>query len=107
MAVTPTKEASKSTETTEAKFRRLEALWRAQTAHLSSTTKIIDDPSFQEIIGMGDAVIPFMLRDLAEKPRLWVWALAKITGTQPASEGNIEAMTKAWLRWGKEHGYQW
>jgi hypothetical protein len=51
-----------------------------------------------------------MLRDLEERPRLWVWALPEITGANPAPEiraGNVRQLSEAWLRWGKEHGYRW
>jgi hypothetical protein len=94
----------------ESQFRRLEAAWRSATAHLSSPTKIIGHPAFQEIIGMGEAVVPFMLRDLAERPRLWVWALPTITGANPVPAddgGNIAKMTAAWLLWAQERGYKW
>jgi hypothetical protein len=59
---------------------------------------------------MGAAVVPLMLRDLEERPRLWVWALPEITGADAAAEcaaGNIAQMSAAWVRWGKEHGYRW
>ena len=36
---------------------------------------------------MGEAVIPLMLRDLEKEPRLWVWALPRITGQNPVSAG--------------------
>src|SRR5439155_21040732 len=97
-------------ETIEARFRRLEAEWRADTAHLSSPTKIIRHPAFQEIIGLGEAVVPFMLRDLEERPRLWVWALPTITGANPVhpgDAGNITKMSDAWLAWARERGYKW
>ena len=83
MAAVPLKEASSvlPSETIEQRFRRLESLWNAATAHLSSTSKIVNHAAFQEIIGLGQAVVPLMLRDMEERPRLWVWALPK---TQPA-----------------------
>jgi hypothetical protein len=109
MATTPLGAAAASTETIEERFRRLEALWRAETAHLSSSSKIIGHPAFREIIRMGTAAVPFMLHDLEQQPRLWVWALPEITGEDPvpvADRGDIVKMTAAWLRWTKEHGYR-
>jgi len=38
------------------------------------------------------------------------WALPRITGADPVPEcdrGNIAKMSAAWLRWGRDHGYQW
>ena len=101
---------SPSTESIEQRFRRLELIWTAETGYLSDPNEIVNHPAFQEIIRLGDAVVPFMMRDLEERPRLWVWALPDITGADPApaaDRGNIRKMTEAWLRWGKEHGYQW
>jgi hypothetical protein len=98
------------TETVEARFRRLEATWMAEVGHHSSPTKLLNHSAFQEIIRLGQAVVPFLLGDLEKGPRLWVWALPEITGADPvpASErGNIAKMSEAWLRWGHANGYQW
>ncbi|MHB1426827.1 MAG: hypothetical protein ACYC3I_27025 [Gemmataceae bacterium] len=109
MAITPLGAPSTATETVEERFRRLETLWRTETGHLSSSSKIIGHAAFHEIIRMGRAVVPFMLRDLEQQPRLWVWALPDITGDDPvpaADRGDIVKMTSAWLGWAKEHGYR-
>jgi len=99
-----------ATETLEQRFRRLDAVWRKETAFQSSSTKIKNHPAFREVIGLGDAVIPLLLRDLQASPSLWVWALPEIVGADPTSPqdaGNIVKMTEAWLRWAKEHGRSW
>jgi hypothetical protein len=65
-------------------------------------------PAFQDIISMGEAVVPLMLQDLQVRPRLWVWALPEITGSDPvpaSDRGNIARMSEAWVRWGKANGY--
>ena len=72
--------------------------------------KLIKHPAFQEIIRMGQAVVPLMLRDLTQRPRLWVWALPEITGADPvppADRGDIARMGEAWLQWAKANGYRW
>lgn len=112
MATVPTKQPVPvpPVETLEQRFRRLESLWTAETGHLSSTTKIIDHPAFQEILTLGPKALPLMLRDLEVRPRLWVWALPRITGADPIPEtdyGNIAKMSQAWLGWAKENGYTW
>jgi hypothetical protein len=97
-------------ETIEQRFRRLEAAWESATLFLSDAHKIIEHPAFQEIISMGTAVIPFMLRDLEKAPRQWVWALPRITGANPVrpeEAGNSRMLADAWLRWGRENGYRW
>jgi hypothetical protein len=96
-------------ETLEQRFRRLEAAWRAAVGFSSSSTVLRSHPAFEEIIALGQEVVPLMLRDLEERPRLWVWALPRITGADPvpaSDRGNIAKMSKAWLRWGQEHGYR-
>jgi hypothetical protein len=97
-------------ETLEQRFRRLEATWHADVRYSSSGTEHINHPAFQEIIRMGEAVVPLMLRDLEREPHFWVWALPDITGADPVAEadaGNITKMSETWVRWGKEHGYRW
>jgi hypothetical protein len=109
MVTRPVGAIPRSTETIEERFRRLEAQWRGVTGHLSSSSKIIGHPAFREIIRMGQTVVPFMLRDLEQQPRLWVWALPEIMGDDPvpaADRGDIAKMTDAWLCWAKEHGYR-
>lgn len=107
-AVTPVPAAP--AETVEHRFDRLARVWHAETAHLSSSTRMFNHPAFREIIAVGLPVVPLMLRELARGPSLWVWALPAITGDDPVAapdRGDIAKMTEAWLRWGREHGYQW
>ena len=102
--------AETPTETIEQRFRRLEAAWQADIRYHSNPDKIISHPAFQEIIRMGQAVVPLMLRDLAERPRLWVWALPEITGANPVrpeDAGNISKMSQTWLEWARRNGYRW
>ncbi len=90
-------------------FRELEAAWRADTYVLSSYSAIVGHPAFREIVGLGMAVVPMMLADLERRPELWVWALPEITGEDPVPAedvGNITRMSEAWVRWGRENGYQ-
>ena len=97
-------------QSVEERFRELERIWRDETAHLSSYSKRFHHPAFQDIIRLGEAVVPLMLRDLEQQPGLWVWALPVITGTNPVVEadaGKIARMSEAWVRWGREKGYQW
>jgi len=110
MSTVPTKTISvpPPVETVEERLRRLEATWLAEIGYSSSSTELRSHPAFQEIISLGTAVVPLMLRDLAERPRLWVWALPRITGANPvptSDRGNIARMSEAWLRWGRENGY--
>ncbi len=101
-----------SLEDLERRFRHLVTVWEEQTRFVSDAHRIIEHPTFQEIIRLGVAVIPLMLllRDPEHGPCLWVWAVPRITGASPvpaADRGNITKMAEAWLRWGRENGYRW
>jgi hypothetical protein len=106
----PQQEMEVSSNVREERFRQLEATWMAEVGHHSSTTKLERHPAFRQIVGLGQAVVPFMLQDLEKQPRLWVWALPEITGADPvpvADRGNIAKMSEAWLRWARAYGNQW
>jgi hypothetical protein len=98
------------TPTLEEKFQQLAAIWRAETSHLSSTTALINHPAYQEIISLGPAVVPLVLRELEQRPAHWFTALRELTGANPmdpADCGKVRKIADAWLRWGRAHGYQW
>lgn len=91
-------------ETLEKKFIRLRDQWKAETAHVSSTTRLVLHPAYQAIIGMGPDVVPLLLRELERRVDNWFWALHAITQADPAdpgSQGDGEKIAKAWLAWGK------
>ena len=49
-------------ESLEQKFRILVKEWKNEISHLSSMTKIVMHPKYQNIIGMGPAVLPILFR---------------------------------------------
>jgi hypothetical protein len=76
--------------------------------HISSTTERATNFAYQQIIGMGEKVLPFIFRELQETGGHWFWALRAITGENPVgpeSRGNINRMAQAWLEWGRQRGY--
>jgi hypothetical protein len=103
-------EITEPAETIQERFQRLASVWRAETAYVSSSSDLVAHPAFQEIVGMGLAVVPLLLRELENCTfGHWHRALRRITGTDPvptADRGNIDKATEAWLRWGKEQGYE-
>lgn len=105
MATTPIKPTPNTpAETVEERFRRLAAVWHRDTDYLSSMGEADNHPAYQEIIGLGAEVVPFLVRDLAENHTHWFTALEAITGARPTSAadaGNIPRMAEAWLRWAK------
>lgn len=90
------------------RFESLFQNWKSETALLSSGTAIVSHPAYQQIIEMGDAVVPFILIKLREDPQHLFYALFKITGENPVPKshvGDFQKMTADWLDWGKQQGY--
>jgi hypothetical protein len=109
MSTVPSKQtpATEPTESVEDKFRRLAAAWLAETAYVSSSSDLVAHPAFQEIVGMGPAVIPLLLRELENRTGHWHRALRRITGADPVSpadRGKIDKAAETGLRWGQEGG---
>ena len=55
-------------------------------------------------------VLTTVLRELGKRSGHWHRALRRITGVDPVApedRGNIDKAAEAWLRWGKEQGYEW
>lgn len=59
-------------ETLEHRFQRLRSIWESETAFFSNHQEILGHPAFQEILGMGEEVVPLLLTELAKGPHLWV-----------------------------------
>lgn len=89
-------------------FEKLAARWSENTGHLSSMTKKVSHPAYQEIIRMGAPAVPFILARLKRIGGWWFHALAEITGENPTTEemrGKYQELKAAWLQWGREHGH--
>ncbi len=104
----PTRDSLDAEADLQAEFEELACKWKRETAYLSSLTTIAQHHAYQEIIGMGKAAIPMILRDLEVSHAQWFWALRAITRESPVSpddRGNVQAMTVAWIEWGKNRRY--
>ena len=92
----------------EAAFNKLVEQWEKNRPRGVDLHEMVKHPAYQQIIGMGDEAVPLILRHIEKKPGHWFWALQAITGATPVPEdcyGNLEKMTAAWIRWGREQGY--
>ena len=90
------------------KFHSLAESWKSQAARLPRVIDMVMLPSYQQIIGLGEQALPFILLELQQSPDHWFWALRAITGEDPVppeERGNVAAMRRSWLRWGAERGY--
>ncbi len=88
-------------------FEELALAWSQGTSHLSSPARLIEHPAYRQIIGLGPAVLPLVLRDLEERGRFWFPVLNAITGENPVPDdaaGDVERMSEAWLQWGRANG---
>jgi len=89
-------------------FRALAEEWRQATRFQSSLTRVTAHPAYQAIVRLGEEVVPLLLRELKHRPEPWFAALREITGADPVRpkhQGNMRAITDAWLRWGRDHGF--
>jgi hypothetical protein len=85
------------------------ARWRAETAHLSSSTQRHQHPAYQEIISLGADALPALFHDLEQtRDGHLSKALTAITGAHPvpaADRGRVAAVADAWLHWARAQGY--
>ena len=89
-------------------FEMLADEWAKAPRFQSSSTEIAIHPAYQQIIGMGPAVLPLILDRLAHRTEHWFWALGAISGedpVDPSDAGKVDAMAEAWLRWGRTKGF--
>ena len=98
------------TSALEERFLVLVEQWQRETGMLSQVQKMVIHPAYQRIIGMGQPVVPLILRELERETDPWFWALEVITGANPVTgdaRGRLDQMAAAWLKWGRENGYRW
>ncbi len=104
----PSKKVNPVSEEIQEKFTKLSKQWIQDVEGMSSTVEMTKHPAYQEIINMGKAAIPLMLKDLSQNPLYWLTALRQITQENPVSpehKGKIKQMAEDWLNWGKQQGY--
>ena len=92
----------------EERFARLVAQWKSTRGHSSKLQEMALNPSYQQIIGLGEPVVPLLLEEMRERPDQWDWALRAITGADPVPRdawGRLNEIAAAWVAWGQEKGY--
>jgi type I restriction-modification system DNA methylase subunit len=90
----------------EQEFHSLVKRWRKDTQHFSSVAKIVKHPAYRRIIAMGFDVLPYLFKELSQRPDHWLVALNAITGEDPVTaDSTFEEAVKAWLMWGREKGH--
>ena len=92
-----------------ARFRRLADQWISDSENFSSVDDMILHPAYQEITGMGPAVISLLIEELDREPNHWFAALHAVTGQNPVAPedaGDVDKMVEAWLEWAEARGYR-
>ena len=95
-------------ESARDRFQRHLAEWKDRSRYLSNTAQMAMLEPYQQIIGIGPAVVPLILEELQREPDQWFWALQCITEENPVppeAAGRVRLMADAWIRWGKERGF--
>jgi len=91
------------------RFEALAERWEEETFFLSNSERINAHPALQEIISMGEPIVPLILERMRAQGGHWFEALQQITGARPVppeSRGRIREMAQAWLDWGERNGYE-
>jgi hypothetical protein len=91
------------------RFQGLATQWKATTRYRSNTHSLRNHPVYQELVALGEPVVPLILAELERESSVsWITVLAAITGENPvppALAGRVDAMVRAWLDWGRQRGY--
>jgi hypothetical protein len=99
-----------NSRTVREKFALLAEVWKTERGPQSSIAKMAMHPAYQQIIGLGRDAVPVLLEEMERRPSHWAWALRAITGADPVPEesrGKLVETAQAWIKWGRDHGYQW
>lgn len=89
-------------------FRTWADSWHGETDALSNPSRITGNETYLQIIALGRAAIPFILRDLQERGGDWYKALRTLSNANPVPpehEGYPAQMDDDWLAWGRQQGY--
>jgi hypothetical protein len=85
-------------------FDELASTWKLETSIQSFMPQKALHWAYQRIIGLGPMALPLILERLRDQgPDHWFWALAMITGEDPAADTTtLQEATEAWLSWGRD-----
>ena len=85
------------------RFTKLAQRWRAETLYSSVLEDKLAHPAYQEIIEMGEDVIPLILDELRKRPSHWFQAIDSIVGRPILPEdfsGGFADAVAAYEQWG-------
>ena len=98
-------ETTEYNKSLEAQFLQLSAQWKEQTGLYSTTAQKVYNNVYLDIIGLGQAIIPFMLTDMANGGTAhWHTALKALSHENPIPDNDLSSsknVKQAWLQWRK------
>ncbi len=80
--------------------------WEADCAHLSSSTRRRQHPALRQIVALGMAGVPALIKHHHHAPRTVEALLRQITGASP-TDGceHVEDWQDAWMAWARSRGW--
>lgn len=87
------------------RFNALAELWEQETGGHSMFHFRRRHPAYQEVLVIGEPLIPLLLQRMQGPDPFWFEALAEITGQNPATAatpGKIREIVDCWLEWGRQ-----
>lgn len=89
-----------SAEFQKIKFEEYYNKWNINTMFYSNPKMIIEDENFQNILNMGEQVIPLIIQKIKTEPSQLVWALNIITKKKISKNSitTIEDACKLWVK---------
>ena len=88
----------------ERRFNELVERWVRERG--GASIRVHDHPAYAEILAMGEAAIPLILRHLRDHGWHWYRHLRELSGEDPVPAGEFDRGRKRelWLEWGEERG---
>jgi hypothetical protein len=88
----------------QTRFSELAEELEERAAGLSATRRAMKFPAFNEILALGDAVLPEVIARLktSDNRPLWLRVLGTLTPFPPgAGAETVDDAAAAWIRWGR------
>ncbi|MDI9364567.1 MAG: hypothetical protein QM541_06430 [Flavobacterium sp.] len=88
------------------KFEKLSSIWKIETMLTSSSSDIVNNSAYQNIIKLGPIALQFIIDDLKSNDALWFFALQSISGENPIKkehQGIFSLMKQDWLNWAENN----
>jgi hypothetical protein len=108
VTIAPVSPVPMTPETSELKesFNRLADTWSNETGGYSVVSRRYAHPAYQQLLTLGEGLVPLIIRRLKERPDWWFEALTALAKpeTNPVRKGaTFSEAVDAWLEWGRRN----